>query len=129
MAGAYHGVDGLIYVSGTEIAGANAWNISITPSIAEGGEFGDDWAENNAGLLSWSGSITCQDHKDISVLFDTCVTAAAHALLIYPDKGTLANYYCGNAIFGWGSDGDHGSNIGKSADFTGDGELTQAGFA
>ncbi len=36
-----HGKNGLVYVSATEIEGANAWSIDITQDAVETPQFGD----------------------------------------------------------------------------------------
>jgi hypothetical protein len=129
MGAPYSGKDGLIYVSGVEIAGANAWEINSTNEISEAPEFSDTWKKHVTGLLTWSGSITAWDQGDESTLFDAATAGASVALLIYPDEGTATNYYSGNALFAGSSSGSTTAAVAKNGDFTGDGTLTIAGFA
>lgn len=124
-----HGKNGLIYVSGTEITGANAWSIDATPDTAETPQFGDTWKKHVMGMQTWSGSITAWDHSDSATLQNAAVAGVSVALLIYPVRSELTDYYSGNAIFGFSSSGDTGSAISNTASFTGDDTLTIEGFA
>ncbi len=129
MGAPYSGKDGMIYVSGTELVGANAWEINSTNEVSEAPEFQDTWKKHVTGLLTWSGSITAWDQSDESTLFDAATAGASVALLIYPDSGDTTNYYSGNALFAASSSGSTTSAVAKNGDFTGDGTLTIAGFA
>ena len=123
------GKNGLIYVSGTEIPGANAWSISIESDSVEYNKFGDTWKGNLAGLKGWSGSIgALHDHAG-KILQNAATATNVVALLIYPDRLTIATYYSGNAIFSFSSEAGMDAAVGQSADFTGDGTLTPTGFA
>ena len=99
MGAPIHGITGLIYVSGTELKGANAWSIDSTVDAAEAPEFGDTWKKHVAGLLTWSGSLSAWEQTDQKILFTAATSGASVALLIYPVRGTLGDYYSGNAIF------------------------------
>ena len=128
MGAPVHGINGTIYVSGTKLAGANAWSIDSTVDAAEAPEFGDTWIKHVAGLLTWSGSLSAWEQTDSKLLFTAATAGAAVALLIYPTIDP-ADYYSGNAIFAASSAGDSSSPVSKNATFTGDGTLTIAGFA
>ena len=129
MGAPFHGKNGLIYVSGTEIYGANAWNIDMARDMADTPEFGDTWKKTAGGLLGWSGSISAWEQGDEMTLIDAATALEEVALLIYPARDTLANYYSGNAFFGASSDGSTGTGVAKNGTFTGNGTLTIAGFA
>lgn len=129
MGAPYSGKDALIYVSGTELVGGNAWEISSTMDQIEAPEFQDTWKKHVAGLLTWSGSITAWDQGDDKLLFTAATAGTSVALLIYPDVNTAGNYYSGNALFAASSSGSTSSPVDKSATFTGDGALTVTGFA
>jgi len=129
MGAPYHGKNGLIYVSGTEIVGANAWSITFDVETADAPQFGDTWKKSVKGLRGWSGSVTAWDQYDDKVLQDSAVADASVALLIYPKRGTLTTYYSGNANFAFSSEGGTGGAVGNTADFTGDDTLTITGFA
>lgn len=129
MGAPVHGKNGLIYVSATTLTGANAWSIDATMEAAEAPEFGDTWKKHTAGLLTWSGTLNAWEQEDQKLLFSAATANAAVALLIYPNRGDLTNYYSGNAIFGASSSGDTGSSVSKNATFTGDGALTVTGFS
>lgn len=129
MGAPIHGINGLIYVSGTELAGANAWSIDSSIDAAEAPEFGDTWKKHVSGLLTWSGSLSAWEQEDDKLLFSAATAGTSVALLIYPHRDDLTNYYSGNAIFAASSAGDSASPVSKNATFTGDGTLTIAGFA
>lgn len=128
MGAPYSGKNALIYVSGQELQGANAWTINSSNQASETPEFNDTWMKHVPGLLVWSGSITAWDQADESILFDAAQANSSVALLIYPDRGTPANYYSGNAIFAASSEGSTSSGVAKNGDFTGDGALAINGF-
>lgn len=123
-----HGKNGLIYISGTEIVGANGWSISIDTDLQETPQFGDGWKKHVAGLNSWNGSVTVWDHEDSSALQDAATAGISVALLIYPVRTELTDYYAGNAIFTFSSEGGTGGAVSNTSDFTGDDSLTVAGF-
>ena len=125
---ATNGKNGLIYVSGTEIFGANAWDISISHDATEYNVFNDFWKNNFSGMAGWSGSITALADQATKVLLDAASFDGTVALLIYPDSTDITTYYTGNAIFGFGASADLTSAVGRTADFTGDGILTGTGF-
>lgn len=129
MGAPYTGKDGLIYVSGAELVGANAWEINSTNEVSEAPEFQDTWKKHVTGLLTWSGTISAWDQADEQQLFAAATAGASVALLIYPAAGTLTSYYSGNALFAASSSGSTTSAVAKNGDFTGDGTLTIAGFA
>lgn len=123
------GNNGLIYISGSEIVGANTWSINIDVEMAETPQFGDGWKKRIVGHNDWSGSISAWDQGDDSNLQDAATAQASVALLIYPDRSDLASYYEGNAIFTFASEADTASPVGNSVDFTGDDSLTVNGFS
>lgn len=129
MGAPYHGKNGLIYVSGTEIVGANAWSIAITTDNVETPQFADSWKKRAVGFNDWSGSIQAWDQLDEKTLIEAAVAGAAVALLIYPDRNTLTAYYSGNAIFGASSDGGVAAAVTHNGDFVGNDTLTIAGFS
>jgi len=129
MGAPFHGKNGLIYVSGTEITGANAWNVAITQDSVETPQFGDSWKKRTVGMGDWSGSITAWQHDDAKLLADAATAGASVALLIYPSKNSLTDYYSGNGIFGFSSDGGVDAAVGTTGDFVGDDTLTIAGFS
>lgn len=124
-----HGRNGLIYISGIELAGSNAWSIKIDVDTSEAGTFGDQWKNQLIGLLGWSGSVNAWDHVDSKLLADAAISGTPLPLVIYPLRTELTDYYSGNAIFGMSSAGGMGGGITKDGDYTGDGTLTIAGFA
>lgn len=124
-----HGKNGLVYVSGSEITGANAWSLSIEQDSAETPQFGDTWKKRVVGLSDWSGSLTVWDHSDSGKLQVAAYAGVTVALLIYPVRSDLTEYYSGSAIFSFGSGGDTGSAVSNTADFVGSDTLALAGFA
>lgn len=129
MGNPVHGINALIYVSGTELVGGNSWSLSIDPNIVKTTEFGDTWEGALKGAKAWSGNINAYDHGDSKLLVDAATAAGSVALLIYPNRSDTGDYYSGNAIFGASSDGNTSSAVNKNGAFTGDGTLTITGFA
>lgn len=129
MGAPFHGFNGLIYVSGTEIVGANSWSFSFDKDTVETPQFGDTWKKSVGGLLGWSGSISAWEQGDSKVLSSAAASIASVAVLVYPARATLTSYYSGNANFSFSSEGSTGGAVGNTADFVGDSTLTIAGFA
>lgn len=129
MGAPFNGKNGLIYVGGTELTGANAWTINVTTESAEYVKFGDSWKGRTVGVNDWAGNVTAYDMADEKILFTAATGGVAVALLIYPTRSTLTSYYSGNVIFGMSSDGGMGGNVNKNGDFVGNSTLTAAGFA
>lgn len=125
-----HGVNGLVYVSGTEIAGANAWTLNIDTDILQPIAFGNSgWKSAIQGAKGFSGTINAYEQGDSKVLVDAATASASVAVLIYPTRDDLTSYYSGNAVFAANTDGNSTSVVNKNGSFTGDGALTVAGFA
>lgn len=123
-----HGINGLIYISGTELVGGNSWSIDVSPDVAQQVAFGGSWKESLKGAQGWSGSVNAYHKNDSKLIFDAAL-ATQVSLLIYPDRNTLTSYYSGNAIFGASSDGNTTSVVNRNGSFTGNGALTATGFA
>ncbi len=123
------GYNGLIYVSGNHIEGANAWEITVDQGAAEGRAFGQQWMDRVPIGNDWSGSITAWHDQDSKHLYNACVGNAAAAILLYPDRADLTTYWSGNAIFSFGSSADMESLVGQTATFTGAGSLAATGFS
>ena len=124
-----HGYNALVYVSGTEISGANAWSIDIATDAIVTNVFGDTWKKRAVGQSDWSGSLTAWDENNDRLLMDAATAQVAVALLIYPTRDDQADYYSGNAIFGARTSGGVTAAVDKSGDFVGDDTLTIAGWA
>jgi hypothetical protein len=127
MGSPYHGKNGLIYVSGVELTGANAWTINITTDSVETPQFGDSWKKRVIGMNDWSGSLTAWGHSDSKLLLSAATAGSAQPLLIYPTRASLANYFSGNAIFGANEGGGVSSAVDRSGDFVGNDTLTITG--
>ena len=128
MGAPYSGKDAMVYVGGVKLVGANAWEINSTNEVSEAPEFQDTWKKHVTGLLTWSGTITAWDQADDKILFTAATGGASVGLIIYPDAGTTANNYSGNALFAASSSGSTSAAVAKNGDFTGDGTLTITGF-
>ena len=126
---ATNGKNGLVYVSGIEVFGANAWDISVAHDATEYAVFNDFWKSNFSGMAGWSGSITALHDQATKVLYTAAAYDGTVALLIYPDSTDISTYYSGSCIFGFGSSGDLSSAVGQTADFTGTGTLAATGFS
>jgi hypothetical protein len=126
---ARHGYRGLIYISGTELAEANSWSIQIQTDNAEVPKFGDVWKNRLAGMSGWSGNVTAWDDSSEKILFSAATAGTTVALLIYPVRTDLTEYYSGSAIFGMSSAGGVSAAINRDGDFTGNGTLTATGWS
>lgn len=124
-----HGKNGLIYISGTEITGANAWSLNITQDNVDTPQFGDTWKKRAVGMADWSGNITAWLHTDSKVITNAATAGVSVALLIYPTRTDLTDYYGGSAIFGASMAGGVGAAIGRDGDFVGNDTLMIAGFS
>lgn len=129
MGAPFHGKNGLVYISGTLITGANEWRINIATESVETPQLGDTWKKRVVGHSDWSGSITAWMHDDSKVITNAAVAGTSVALLIYPKRADLTDYFSGNAIFGASMGGGSGSAVGRDGDFVGDDTLTIAGFS
>lgn len=126
---AVHGLNGLIYISGAELEGANAWSINIPSASGEYLKFGDGWMNREKGHKSFNGNISAWHDQDAKKLQDAATATVAVSLLIYPKRSDLTTYYNGSAIFGASSEGNTTSVVSQAGDFVGDGELTLTGFS
>lgn len=122
------GRNSLIYVSGAELPGANAWSLDIGHDNIEYNVFNDLWKNNFAGLIGWTGSLTTILDSTAKQLIDAAVAEGTVAILIYPALVTTS-YWSGNAVFSYGSSAEMSSAIGETASLVGDGALTPVGFA
>lgn len=124
-----HGRNGLIYISGTEITGANAWSLNITQDSVETPQFTDIWKRRAIGHADFSGNVAAWLHDDSKIITNAAVAQVSVALLIYPVRSELGDYFSGNAIFGANMGGGATAAITRDGDFVGDGALTITGFA
>lgn len=124
-----HGINGLIYISGTELVGANAWSIAATRDSVEVLKFDDDWKSVVIGGGGWSGSINAWEQFDEQLLFQAATAGVLVALLIYPDRDDLTDYYSGSAVFGANSSASSTTAVAKDGDFVGSSTLAITGFA
>lgn len=126
-----HGKNGLLYVSGTELPGANAWSVNIQSDKADIPIFGDTGARKVKGLHNDGGSISAWHDQAAKILQNAAQADEAVSFAIYPDRNTLDDYYSGNAFFNFSSEGSMDAGVGQSVDFEcGDGvAMTVTGFA
>lgn len=125
-----HGRNGLIYISGTEITGANTWSLNISGDMVEVPQFGDTWKKRVVGMHDWSGSVNAWMHTDSKVITNAATANVSVALVIYPDRSDLTDYFSGSAIFGGAAlGGGTGAAINRDGSFSGNDTLTVTGFA
>lgn len=129
MGAPLHGFNGLIYISGTELTGANAWTLNMPQDAVETPQFGDTDKKRVVGLRDWSGTIGAWLHEDSKLIENAASARASVALMIYPNRGDLTNYYSGNAIFSMDAGGGVSAAIARNASFVGDDTLTITGFS
>lgn len=123
-----HGKNGLIYISGSEITGANAWTLNIATDNVEVPQFGDTWKKRVTGMSGYSGSVTAWLHTDSKIITNAAVAGTTVAFLIYPVRTDLTDYFSGSAIFSADLGGGTSAAIGRSAAFVGNDTLTITGF-
>ena len=127
---AVHGINGLVYVSGTELEGAFSFNINPTTETAVYRLFGSTWLNRVAGPSDWTGSIEGVFDQESNTVVDMVVARAAVPVLLYPKRSDLTTYWAGSCIFESAPHSAPGDNVvGWTSDFSGDGELTSTGFS
>ena len=112
-----HGFNGIIYISGIELPGANQWSVNIQSDKADIPIFGDTGARKVKGLHNDGGSIQAWHDEAASILQDAAQANVTVSFLIYPYRGTLTAYYSGNAFFDMSSEGSMDSGVSQSSDF------------
>jgi hypothetical protein len=123
------GINGLVYISNTEIEGANAWTISLETDNIEYSYFGGTWKRNFVGLKGWSGTIGANHDQAARVMQDAALASIVVDVLLYPDRTDNATFYNGDAIFSFSSEQGMDAAVARSVDFVGDNALSITGFA
>jgi len=126
---AMNGKNGLIYVSDTQIYGANTWSVDLSHDNTEYSVMDDAWKSNFSGLKGYSVTIGAVADQATKALY----TAAAYDGLctwsVYPQSNDITTYYSGSAIFGMGASGEMGSAVMRTATGVGSGTLAATGFS
>jgi len=123
------GKNGMIYVSGAVLEGANAWSVSIEHDAITYSKFGDTWENNLSGIHRWSGSMSAWHDEATKQLQTAAAADVAVACLIYPNRSDLTTFYNGSGIFSASSEASMDAPVSLSADITGDGTLALTGFS
>ena len=125
------GINGLVYLSAAEMDKANAWSLDIAQDASEYVVFGDSWKSQCVGAASWSGTISAYSENDQKTIQDCVVAGAAVAVLLYPLRSDLTDYYSGNVVVtGFSTNVDAGgAPVSADATFVGDSTLTVTGFS
>jgi hypothetical protein len=126
---AKHGINAAVFISGTQLDGANAWSLTIDQQSAEYVKFGDSWVNRVTGARDWSGNVSAVHDQDAKQLQDACTAGETVGIVIYPDGSDDTTYYSGEAIFSFGSEAGTDAAITQSSDFVGDGALDIEGFS
>lgn len=119
MGAPFSGKNGLVYISGTEITGANAWSLDITQPAIETPQFNDTSTKRIVALGDWSGTVDAWSHSDSKVITSAAVAGRSVTLHIYPDRSTLTAYAYGLAIFGSKNSGATNAPVARNGDFVG----------
>jgi hypothetical protein len=122
------GHNGLIYVSGAELEGANAWSLDIPEASIEYASMGDTWKSRVAGQKGVTGSVAAWLDTAAKKLFEAATATVAVATLIYPDRNDTSTYYSFDAFFGMSNNADLNSMVGQTANFAVDGEVAATGW-
>jgi hypothetical protein len=123
------GRNALVYISGTELVGGNAWTLNIASTNPTYAEFGDTWQNRVKGLLNASGSFTAYENVGVALLFNAAKAQTALATLIYPVRTDLTKYYSFSAFFGRDTGGNMGNVAEGGVPFEVAGEVTQTGYS
>ena len=124
------GRNGMIYVSGHEIEGANSWELTLSQAAIEAMYFAKSWPDRVTGTLDWTGSINAVTDIDNKYLYLAATAGTTVALMIYPKRTDVTTYWSGNAVFGgFSSSGDLDNMVSESCDFAGSGSLTATGWS
>lgn len=124
-----HGINALVYIGGTELAGGNSWRVSVVTSNASAAYFGQKWVDVDQGVKSWSGNLTAFSESNAQLIQTAAVATTSTALLLYPDRNDTNDYYSGSAHFGMQPQSGAQARSTVDGDFVGDGALTVAGFS
>lgn len=113
---------------GGELVGhLQGWNLDVQAAALQGYSMGDEWADNETGVKSWSGS--CEVYFDPA---DAGQIAAGVgevvAVQLYPGgNGTGEEYHSGSAIItGIPTSGTKDGWVSKTINFAGKGPLASA---
>lgn len=126
---AKHGVNAIVYLSGAELEGANAWSLSIETQSADYLRFGSNWVERVAGANDWSGNLGAVHDQDAQKLQLAAIARTLVDLMLYPDRDDATTYFSGQAIFSFGTEVGTDAAISQTSDFVGSGSLTIVGFS
>lgn len=123
------GKDSLIYVSGTEVFGANEWTLAIDHSTISYECFGDDYKGTFSGTYGWSGTITALHDNAAEVLHTAAVYDGTVYVEVYPVNSATTDFWVGYAVFSWGASGSMTAATTETVSFVGHDALTSTGFA
>lgn len=121
------GVDGLVKVGTNTVAEVRNWSISETADTIEDTTINDASRTYQAGLKSWSGSLTAfWDETDANGQEALAVGSSA-TLNLYPEGATTGDiYYSGTAIINSvGISVPTGGMVERTYGFQGSGALTK----
>jgi hypothetical protein len=122
-------VNGLIYVSGTVLEGANAWTVDIDHRTAEYIKHGDLWVNNVHSINAFSATIGAVHDQDTKQLATAAVATVSVATLIYPLRTDLTTFLNFSGLYSMGYSADVGNVVMQTANILGTGTLTLTGFA
>ncbi|MEQ3631574.1 MAG: hypothetical protein ABNG97_09730 [Sulfitobacter sp.] len=102
----HKGQNGKAKLGANFVAHLTNWSFNEKAAMHDHSAAGDAWAENEAGILSWSGSITMRlDHEDAANQTPRAGDALAVEFYSEGDASTK-KYFSGNAIIE-----DHGASV------------------
>lgn len=120
------GRDGVVKVGSNAVAEVTGWTLDQTAGTIDGTVLGDTWAQNDADVNSWSGTVECKWDDTDATGQEAMTVGATVTLGLYPEGDGVGAYeYAGDAIItsisGAGATGGH---VTRSIGFTGAGALT-----
>lgn len=119
-----HGKHGVVKVGDVVVGSVTDWEVSETVPLDDTTAQGDASATHLVGILSWSGSLTCQLDKDDAGQSDLLGVGASVDLELYPTgDASSRNYRVGTATVGSVRESVPLGVVTRAIDFTGNGPL------
>ena len=126
---AMNGKNGLIYVSDTQIYGANTWSVDLSHDNTEYAVMDDAWKSNFSGLKGYSVTIGAVADQATKALYTAAAYDGLVSWWVYPQSNDITTFYSGSAVFGMGASGEMGSAVMRTATGVGSGTLAATGFS
>jgi len=127
------GRNGILYASMTSgglaspIAFLNHWSLDFAVNIIDVTSFGDVSKVNVAGLPDVKGSYSGFYDNASAQLYTAATDGIARNFYLYPDRGTITQYWYGPGVFDMSLDGTVDGAVTISGNFAAAGPVFKAG--